>query len=199
MNSSSCSAVACALDEASRPTAPSSACISSRSSTSISAGTGGVARPARRARAAPPRTAARASPRRGEQRRLPLPAVVNALEPAVVQLVAAVQRQVQILVVDGRRHGGKARAAACAAPRTMPRSPVRAAAEVSSCARPTHFSSRRSQARGRRATPRGVLGFSLTPRRCLANRLHVPSVRHHIGGSRTTGPPKAIDSTASPP
>ena len=61
-----------------------------------------------------------------EQRRLPLPPVVDAVEAAVVQLVAAVQREVQILVVDARRQGtasrwGGSRSAATSASLTGPR------------------------------------------------------------------------------
>ncbi len=62
-----------------------------------------------------------------EQRRLPLPALVDARQPAVVQLVAAVQRELEVLVGDrvrpvGERHGVEHGAAARAARRAAPRS-----------------------------------------------------------------------------
>jgi hypothetical protein len=42
-----------------------------------------------------------------EQRRLPLPALVDAGEPAVVQLVAAVERELEVLVGEGIRAVGQ--------------------------------------------------------------------------------------------
>ena len=48
----------------------------------------------------------------GEQRRLPLPAVVHAGQPAVVQLVAEVERELEVLVAAGDRRDGQARDAA---------------------------------------------------------------------------------------
>src|SRR6185295_17290719 len=43
----------------------------------------------------------------GEQRRLPLPAVVDPAQPAVVQLVAEVERELEVLVGKGVGTGGQ--------------------------------------------------------------------------------------------
>ena len=95
-----------------------------------------------------------------EQRRLPLPRVVDAVEAAVVQLVAAVQRELEVLGLDvaGRRIEPVRRRRA--ARRTAPRSRDRGAAEAWACARPTQAGAylsdpaRQPLSRGARLAPR---------------------------------------------
>ena len=173
-----------------------------------------VHRPRRRRRGPAPRRRSAASKRRSssraqrQQRRLPLPALVHARQAAVVQLVAEVQRELEILVasgsagVDGERHAQRGGTAGRASSRPSLSGP-RGSGSASTRAAFTPARERDANTPGRRerappATRRARAGpRSAATARWRAAPLRPPAPRAAPARPRSPAAPPGASSSSS--